>query len=61
MFYILQIKVAFQTTTSLLSELTEEYLNNEEVADTGRKIELQEELMIEFNNGAKQVHIVVEV
>ncbi|KAL4222937.1 Deleted in lung and esophageal cancer protein 1 [Mactra antiquata] len=51
----LMIKVAFQTTTSLLSELTDDYLNNEEVADTGRKIDLHEELTIEFNNGAKQI------
>lgn len=52
---LFQVKVAFQTTTSLLSEIAEDYLNNTEVPAAGRKVEILDNLTVEFNNGAVQV------
>lgn len=47
------MKVAFQTNASLL---TEEYLKDEEDSgDSGKKIEIKDNLLVEFNNGAQQV------
>ena len=54
---ILQVKVAFQTTSDLLSEIASDYLNNEDdLSRTGRKIELKDNLVVEFNNKASQVN-----
>ena len=53
----LQVKVAFQTTSDLLSEIASDYLNNEDdLSDAGRKIELKDNLVVEFNNKALQVN-----
>ena len=50
------MKVAFQTTSSLLSEIASDYLNNEDdLSGGGRKIEMKDNLVVEFNNTAKQV------
>ena len=52
------MKVAFQTTTSLLSEIASDYLNNEDdLSGGGRKIEMKDNLIVEFNNTAKQVNV----
>ena len=48
--------MAFQTTSSLLSEIASDYLNNEDdLSGGGRKIEMKDNLVVEFNNTAKQV------
>ena len=53
----LQVKVAFQTTSDLLSEIASDYLNNEDdLSGAGRKIELKDNLVVEFNNKAPQVN-----
>ena len=53
----LQVKVAFQTTSDLLSEIASDYLNNEDdLSGAGRKIELKDNLVVEFNNKASQVN-----
>ena len=49
------MKVAFQTTTDLLSEIADEYLANTEVGEHGRKVEVKDNLVVEFNNDATQV------
>ncbi|XP_060555800.1 deleted in lung and esophageal cancer protein 1-like isoform X2 [Ruditapes philippinarum] len=46
------VKVAFQTSTNLL---TEEYLKDVDDESSGKKIEITDNLMIEFNNGAHQM------
>ena len=49
--------MAFQTTSDLLSEIASDYLNNEDdFSGAGRKIELKDNLMVEFNNKASQVN-----
>ena len=53
----LQVKVAFQTTSDLLSEIASDYLNNEDdLSGAGRKIELKDNLVVEFKNKASQVN-----
>ena len=53
----LQVKVAFQTTSDLLSEIASDYLNTEDdLSGAGRKIELKDNLVVEFNNKASQVN-----
>ena len=53
----LQVKVAFQTTSDLLSEIASDYLNNEDdLSGAGRKIEIKVNLVVEFNNKATQVN-----
>ena len=53
----LQVKVAFQTTSDLLSEIASDNLNNEDdLSGAGRKIELKDNLVVEFNNKASQVN-----
>ena len=53
----LQVKVAFQTTSDLLSEIASDYLNNkDDLSSAGRKIELKDKLVVEFNNKALQVN-----
>ena len=53
----LQVKVAFQTTSDLLSEIASDYLNNvDDLSGAGRKIELKDNLVVEFNNKASQVN-----
>ena len=48
--------MAFQTTSSLLSEIASDYLNYEDdLSGGGRKIEMKDNLVVEFNNTAKQV------
>ena len=43
--------MAFQTTSDLLSEIASDYLNNEDdMSGAGRKIELKDNLVVEFNN-----------
>ena len=49
--------MAFQTTSDLLSEIASDYLNNEDdLSGAGRKIELKDNLVVEFNNKASQVN-----
>ena len=49
--------MAFQTTSDLLSEVASDYLNNEDdLSGAGRKIELKDSLVAEFNNKASQVN-----
>ena len=49
--------MAFQTTSDLLSEIASDYLNNEDdLSSAGRKIELKDNLVVEFNNKASQVN-----
>ena len=49
--------MAFQTTSDLLSEITSDYLNNEDdLSGAGRKIELKDNLVVEFNNKASLVN-----
>ena len=49
--------MAFQTTSDLLSEIASDYLNNEDdLSGVGRKIELKDNLVVEFNNKASQVN-----
>ena len=49
--------MAFQTTSDLLSEIASDYLNNEDdLSGVGRKIELKDNLVVEFNNKAAQVN-----
>ena len=53
--------MAFQTTSDLLSEIASDYLNNEDdLSGAGRKTELKDNLVVEFNNKASQVKIVSE-
>ena len=53
----LQVTVAFQTTSDLLSEIASDYLNNEDdLSGAGRKNELKDNLVVEFNNKASQVN-----
>ena len=41
----------------LLSEIASDYLNNEDdLSGAGRKIELKDNLVVEFNNKASQVN-----
>ena len=48
--------MAFQTTSDLLSEIASDYLKNEDdLSGAGRKIELKDYLVVEFNNKASQV------
>ena len=52
-----KVKVAFQTTSAVLSEIASDYLNNEDdLSGAGRKIELKDNLVVEFNNKASQVN-----
>ena len=49
--------MAFQTTTDLSSEIASDYSNNEDdLSCTGRKIELKDNLVVEFKNKASQVN-----
>ena len=49
--------MAFQTTSDLLSEIASDYLNNEDdLSGAGRKIELKDNLVAEFNYKASQVN-----
>ncbi|XP_053374594.1 deleted in lung and esophageal cancer protein 1-like isoform X2 [Mercenaria mercenaria] len=48
----LVVKVAFQTSTNLL---TEEHFKDDEDNTTGKKIEIKDNLLVEFNNGAQQM------
>ena len=49
--------MAFRTTSDLLSEIASDYLNNEDdLSGAGRKIELKDNLVVEFNNKASQVN-----
>ena len=49
--------MAFQTTSDLLSEIASDYLNHEDdLSGAGRKIELKDNLVVEFNNKASQVN-----
>ena len=49
--------MAFQTTSDLLSEIASDYLNNQDdLSGAGRKIELKDKLVVEFNNKASQVN-----
>ena len=49
--------MAFQTTSDLLSEIASDYLNHEDdLSGVGRKIELKDNLVVEFNNKASQVN-----
>ena len=49
--------MAFQTTSDLLSEIASDYLNNEDdLSGAGGKIELKDNLVVEFNNKASQVN-----
>ena len=47
--------MAFQTTSDLLSEIAIDYLNNgDDLSGAGRKIEIKDNLVVEFNNKASQ-------
>ena len=49
--------MAFQTTSDLLSEIASDYLKNEDdLSGAGRKIELKDNLVVEFNNKVSQVN-----
>ena len=45
--------MAFQTTSDLLSEIAS---NEDDLSGAGRKIELKDNLVVEFNNKASQVN-----
>ncbi|XP_052802383.1 deleted in lung and esophageal cancer protein 1-like isoform X2 [Mya arenaria] len=49
------VKVAFQTTQDLLGLISDEYLNNVEIGQAGRKVEVTDNLVVEFNNRATQL------
>ncbi|XP_052246606.1 deleted in lung and esophageal cancer protein 1-like isoform X3 [Dreissena polymorpha] len=49
------VKVAFQTTSSLLGEIADEYLSGKEATEAGRKMDILDNLVVEFNNGAEQL------
>ena len=56
-FFFQKVKVAFQTTSEVLSEIASDYLNNEDdLSGAGRKIGLKDNLVVEFNNKASQVN-----
>ena len=54
--------MAFQTTSDLLSEIASDYLSNEDdLSGAGRKIELKDNLVVEFNNKASEVNPALRV
>lgn len=49
------VKVAFRTTTELLSKIAEKYSSNEPIEDSGQKLEIEDNLIVKFNNEATQL------